>query len=328
MDATRWTETRHTQEPPWRERARKAAHAALAFVLGRLHGPRTKPPPVARTEPPLDALNAAFHEVYDAARESAHREGPVFVVLADELVVFRDGVRTAYSFSPQAFHVIKAATHAPVALFTWLHDRTPPEPAALAAFRARLCDSAARVSSTDLGLTAQARGDLQVVLAACLALVERGPERATTLEGFARQLGPVLLRLSHEATRIQLAQLHAHTQQALSPLTPSERRALQVVVAGNHQARARSLAMQYFEKRFDEPPGVERRITYAEGVCDEQAALLLVGTRRIDRVLARAFFGDERRLQRDILGDAARDQLSNAVYPPVFEDGLNERSSG
>ena len=69
--------------------------------------------------------------------------------------------------------------------------------------------------------------------------------------------------------------------------------------------------MQYFRKRFAEPSGVETHVTYAEGVRDERAALALVATQRLDRSVALAFFGDEKRLQRDILGDAAERQLGS-----------------
>jgi hypothetical protein len=68
--------------------------------------------------------------------------------------------------------------------------------------------------------------------------------------------------------------------------------------------------MQYFERLLDEPAGAEHRVTYAEGATSVNAALTLLGTRRMDRAIARAFFGDAGRLQRDILGDEAKGQLS------------------
>lgn len=64
--------------------------------------------------------------------------------------------------------------------------------------------------------------------------------------------------------------------------------------------------MQYFQRRFGESEGDDDRVTYGENVSDEAEAIALVGTRRLDFELARAFFGDERRLQRDVLGDAAK----------------------
>jgi hypothetical protein len=88
-------------------------------------------------------------------------------------------------------------------------------------------------------------------------------------------------------------------------LSEDERRSLEVVVAGDHQARARSLAMQYFQRRFGEERRRETRIAYGERVATVAEALELVGTRRIDRAVAAAFYGDPTRLQQDVLGDAA-----------------------
>ena len=50
---------------------------------------------------------------------------------------------------------------------------------------------------------------------------------------------------------------------------------------------------------------------------DEASALALIGTRRLDRTVARAFFGDARRLQRDLLGDAAHELLAEASLAPI-----------
>jgi hypothetical protein len=136
-----------------------------------------------------------------------------------------------------------------------------------------------------------------------------GRVSAEGLRAFAAAAGPASLRAAADATRVQLEALDAHVARALGAMAPEERRGLQVVVTGNHQARARSLPLQYFQKLFGEAPGEERRVAYAEGASDEAGALALVGTRRLDRAIAGAFFGEPRRLQRDGLGDAARERL-------------------
>jgi hypothetical protein len=115
----------------------------------------------------------------------------------------------------------------------------------------------------------------------------------------------VLLQLTEEATRLELAALDRAANEALSDLASDEQQRLEIVVAGAHQARARSLPLQYFQRRLGEEPGEERRIAYAEVATSPEEALTLVGTRQLDRTLAKAFFGDEKRLQRDVLGDAA-----------------------
>jgi hypothetical protein len=116
---------------------------------------------------------------------------------------------------------------------------------------------------------------------------------------------------------MQLAALHEVVEDELSALSDKERRGLQVVVAGDHQARARNLGMQYFEKRFGESPGQERRVTYGEGMQNAEEALVLIGKRRVDRAIATAFFGDGERLQRDVLGDAAATLLGDFRATPI-----------
>lgn len=275
--------------------------------------PKEVPPAPASTDTPLDAVNEQFHEAHEAARNQARHDGPVLVVLADELIVFVDGARRAYSFSPPLFHVLKSAAHAPVALFA-LCERAPSElSSALSALHDHICQALVRLSGAELELEDAVRDDVRSVLERTRDLAHAlqagtGRER---VDAFAAAVGPTLLRLAHAATRVQLAALHAHASEVLGTLSPQQRRALHVVVAGDHQARVRSLPMQYFKKLLGEPAAEERRVTYAEGVRDERAAFELVGAQRLDRCMARAFFGEEKRLQRDILGDAAALELES-----------------
>jgi hypothetical protein len=138
-----------------------------------------------------------------------------------------------------------------------------------------------------------------------------------SLRDFALRAGPVLVRLTEHATRVQLAALHEVVEEEISALSDKELRVLQVVVAGDHQARVRSLGMQYFEKRFGESPGREGRVTYGEGIQNAEEALVLIGKRRVDRAIATAFFGDGERLQRDVLGDAAATLLRDFAARPI-----------
>lgn len=303
-----------------------ARRALDPFLLGTLAGAlaalglrralRPDPPPLARVGTALDDVNDAFHAFYDRAKQSAALDAPVFLVLADELVLVRRGERRAYSFAPRLFHVIKSAAHAPVALYAALHrlgdgalDASTRE--RLAALRPKLVGSLGSLdgATEERAALDNLRGPLQASLDLLDGALVRGRVSAAELAAFAKATGPALLRGTDDATRLQLDALDAHVARALDAMGDDERGAFQVVVTGDHQARARSLAMQYFQKLVGEPPGDERRVAYAEGVRDEAEALALVGTRRLDRAVAEAFFDDPKRLQRDVLGDAARERL-------------------
>ena len=98
-----------------------AAGGAWASVLVRRVRNREAPPP-ASVGGPLDEVNAAFHDSYGDARRNAELGGPILLVLADALVLYRGERRDELRFSPRVFHVIKSVAHGAVALFTELHE--------------------------------------------------------------------------------------------------------------------------------------------------------------------------------------------------------------
>jgi len=277
-------------------------------------------------EAALEAVNEQFHETYDGAKTEAEYESPVFVLLADTLVVCCRGVRTELRYTPDAFVLLKSISHAPVSLYAELQRGDPANvsPATrqrleklrelVLQTRKRLQEDAARV-----GLTEDASRDVRAILHSCETMLETAAGGTTRelLEQFAHDIGPVLQRLMHEATRLQLDSLHECVERALAPMSREDRASLQVVVTGDHQARARSLAMQYFKQRLREPEDSEERVAYAEGVTDEKEAFELVGTRRLDHAVAAAFFGDRKRLQRDLLGDSAQELLREQPCEPI-----------
>lgn len=276
------------------------------------------------TNTPLDDVNAAFHDGYDAHRAAAEEAGPVFVVIGDCLFVCGQGQMRSVSVTPRAFHVMKSVAHAPVAVYVALSagGQSPADQAApptLQRLQAAVTSSLA-AAAAELGQTPAAQ-ECQAVLTETSAFIDRvlreGGATREQREAFAAAMGPRLLRLTDQATELQLLALHTAVEEALATLTPTQQRALEVVVVGDHQARQRSLAMQYFRKRLGEAAGAEERVAYAEAVPDVDQALALIGKRRLDRQIARAFFADDKRLQRDVLGDAAKARLDGVTLAPI-----------
>ncbi len=257
-------------------------------------------PPIARVDGPLDAVNDAFHESYDRTRADAEEDGPILVVLADELVLVRGKTEARFPVTPRAFHVIKSIAHAPIALWVLLQrpDGRPAVDALHASMRRSLDTLDADVEDPEAA--ASLRQLLELTLAAT----------RDDLGRVAQAVGPLLLRAIDDATKLQLTALHARTDEIFARLAPGEEAKLRVAVTGDHQARVRSLGMQYFRKRLADPEDFEDRVLYAEGVTDATEAAALVGKQRLDRAIAKAFFGDEKRLQRDVLGDAAKARLA------------------
>ncbi len=296
---------------------------AAPSKIAKPAGDPSQPPRVGGA---LDGVNDGFHAAYDGARDQAKLDAPVFVVHADALFVFRHDTKREVPLTPRIFHVIKSAAHAPVAIFAVFHRNGDDHGGALERPAGGRIDALREhVAQALAALGAEYEADREIteairaVLDASLAFLARALGEATPgttptgveLDAFARATGKQLLHMTTLATRVQLTALHEVVDKALSELDAGERRGLQVVVTGDHQARVRSLAMQYFRKRFGEAEGAEDRVTYAEGVEDVDEALALVGTRRLDMAIAKAFFGDAKRLQRDVLGDAVHELLSS-----------------
>ncbi len=249
--------------------------------------------------PALDAANATFHEAYDKTRDDARRVVPVLVVLADRLVLRNGEQRAAVDFSPELFHVIKSVVHVPLAAYIATLGAAPT-PALAERTRAARASVAQRRDEPEIVQR------LLAILDATLAFLD-APGDA---EDFARRMGPQLLASTDDATCLQLRALDRAATTLLEKLTASERAEAHVVVAGAHQARARSLGMQYFAKVLGEDAAA-LRLAYAESVETEDEAVQLVGTRRVDRAIGHAFFGDAERLQRDVLGDSAKSRLQD-----------------
>jgi hypothetical protein len=293
--------------------ARKLGRAARAKPVGR-----------AKIGAPYDDIDDEFHAAYERARVDIEGEIPVLVVLADELVLLQGGQRKSWSFAPESYHLIKMISHAPLAIFSALQPgRSAAQVEDAMGRRVSMLgwleDAALRLDERAKGLRPEVIADLRAVLSASAQFLEhpRSEQSAAAVNTFAAGLGPVLLRLIDAATQLQLDALHTHVQEALGDLSVEAKAQLEVIVTGNHQARVRSLPMQYFKRRFNEPASTERRVVYAEGVDNERDALALVGTRRLDRALSRAFFGEPWRMQRDLLGDSAQAKLEEAQLAPI-----------
>jgi hypothetical protein len=78
---------------------------------------------------------------------------------------------------------------------------------------------------------------------------------------------------------------------------------------GSAMPRQGQIVVQYFAKLLGEP-GEGRRIIYAEGLWTEDRALDLLGKHLLDGAIGRDFFGDDRRMMRDLLADAAKEYLA------------------
>lgn len=260
---------------------------------------------------PFEAGNHSFHDAYAGARDNVRHQVPILIVSPTEISLHRRGQRRVWPYSRPLFERAKVAAHVAVALFAFTAAESNPAEArtGIARLREHISAALAQASGSD---------EIDVLLQRCLAFARSVCDQSFTEQSraeFASDAGPRILRITELATCEQMAGLHAAVEAASGELSDRERAELQVVVVGDHQARTRSLGMQYFKWRFREGD-TDERVTYGENVEDEDEAISLVAKRRLDQRIARAFFGDEHRLQRDVLGDAAKRCLDQMNFPP------------
>lgn len=266
----------------------------------------------------MTALNEAARAAYrDARREALARVDPLVIAGPGSLVLIHRGVRTSVEAMPPDYTDLKMVSHIALGLHALLFgqegalssERLPR----LRAFRARVVELSTSLERRGL---APARLDPQRrLVASSIGFVDgvlaRGALAAGELVRFERAVAPSLLASVADAARAQLDWTHAQVSAWRRTLSPAAWQSLHVVVIGGHQPREAYVLMAYFQRLLGEP--LEgRRIIYAEGLWQEDAALELLGTHLLDATIGEGFFGDPRRMHRDLLGDAA------AAYLPTL----------
>ncbi|HSO00168.1 MAG TPA: RidA family protein [Candidatus Nanopelagicales bacterium] len=270
---------------------------------------------------PLGALDQAFHDAYAARRDEILAGiGPLIAQIDDRLVLRRAGQRSEGPARTRRFHELKAVDHVPLALFVMLSGRRGPLDAAiraqLLAYRPLL--DAAAGDLERLGLPPEQLARQRRILDASRAFVDdtlaAGSASPPALSAYTRALAPDLLRNVEDAARDQLETTHATVEGWRRAMTPEELDRLQAVVAVSHMSRPGNIAFQYFsltlgerwEGRFDqEHLRADKRVLAAEAAEDEAAAFALLATHTLDAAVAARFFGEEDRMNRDLLADPA-----------------------
>ncbi|AKJ04689.1 hypothetical protein ATI61_101232 [Archangium gephyra] len=307
-------------------------------------GPAQSAPPStdAALEPsdPLSALNMAFREAYAARRDAVLASmGPVIAQIDDQLILRRGGQRLVGPARTRRYHELKVVTHVPLALHVLLSGRRGPMDAAT---RERLAGIRRLITSALEGL--ERRGFTQEqstrqrrILEASAAILEQALAgdgvSAEALSAYTRAQVPDILRNAEDAARDQIETMHATIEAWKQQMTPEELDRLRAVVAVSHTARPGNVALQYFsvtlgetwEGRFDQEdlqPG--KRVLASETSFDEAAAFSLLATHVLDASVGTRFFGEEIRLERDLLADAAERILARMFHkepePPATPD--------
>jgi hypothetical protein len=304
------------------------ALAPFILFLGLPREPRFRGGGVARAEQqpvadPLLSLNDSFREAYSRCRqEFINRSGDVILVESDDLVLIHKGERSQVRFVPEPFHVLKAVSHIPLAVYVMLVELedTPlgkENLEGLQAYRQRIAQI--EPSLKDRGLTETVlqrhREIIQASLVFLDSVLEKKLVKRDELGNFTREIGPKLLVSAADATQIELDALDKQVTAWRATLSEGEWKRLHVVIMGSAMPRRGNLAIQYFAQLLGEK-GEGKRIVYAEALFDEKRASNLLGTHLLDTRIGVDFFDDPERMHRDLLADAAAEYLKKMAAKP------------
>jgi len=278
----------------------------------------------SQTPAELEALNAASRKMYAAARQREIAKIPAAILVSgDDLILRKNGKRTVSTVIPREYHTLKSIAHTTLALFAHLSSE-PGKPLddermkRLKEYEALL--TAAGPIMEKAGLDAPILTRQKRLLARALEFTSKvlqdGKVSADDLAKFCHSSRPDILANGAEAARAQLLATHKQVMEWKKDMTAEEWSTLTVIVSGAQTARVENAAVQYFARLFGESNGEGRRVVYAESLWDEEKAINLLGTLRLDGKLSTGVFGDPFRMYRDFLADGARTALDDIFAAP------------
>ena len=283
---------------------------------------------------PLAAVNVSFHEAYTRLVEQVLLElgetVPVIVLIGDDATLLCDGSEQHEQVISAAYHELKALAHLAFGVQLTLMANGTGRLTELTASelhekRAQIREAQAAANSTPASASSSATMKApDELLCRARTLVDRVLEEGAVdferLEEHVRALASHALETAQLAVCIELEQLHALLGRWRSDLGEERWAGLYVVICGAHQPRYREATCQYFGQLLHQAEGYgaerEDRLVYGEGLCDVNAALDLLARHIVDQRASNLLFGDRRRLQEDLLADAARTEVRK-LFPKV-----------
>lgn len=284
---------------------------------------KQKPAEARKLPAEFDALNGGSRKMYAATRTQVLASIPVVIVVSgDDLVLRKKGTRTVVTVIPADYHALKCIAHTTVGLFAHLSVE-PDRPLNEERLKA-LKDYQALLTATEpavekFGFDADALARQKRILARAQKLTATvladGKVSGDELTKFCRASREDVVANARDAARAQLLGTHKQVLEWKKDMTAEEWATLTVVIPTTAPARAENTPVQYFARLFGETNGESRRVVCAESLWDEEAAVNLLGTLRVDGKLGVAMFGDGFRMYRDFMADGARVAIDDILAP-------------
>jgi hypothetical protein len=293
------------------------------YTRRELDEARERPP---RNEP-FAAINISFHESYTRLVEQVLAQlgdsVPVVVLIGDDATLLCEGREQHEQVIPARYHELKALAHLAFGVQLTLMANGRGHIAELTANE--LHEQRAQIRKAHAALnTSPTMKPATELLCRARELVDRvlaeGVVNLERLQEHIRALASHALATAQLAVCAELEQLHAVLGRWRNDLGEKRWAGLYVVICGAHQPRYREATCQYFWQLLHESEGSgaerEDRLVYAEAMCDVNSALDLLARHIVDQRASNLLFGDRRRLQEDLLADAASTEVRK-LFPKV-----------
>jgi hypothetical protein len=276
----------------------------------------------------LAEVNQAFHKVYEQlvpeVQSHLGHDRPVIIAIDENLKLFADGTERSEKYIPDDYHRLKAVCHHAFGVQLMMTSNGEGQLKDLTAQRSehvRTLIDAALAHLQEQQLPQETLESSRAILQLSRDLITESLQSATVrsaaFEKFARQVGPHLANNIAIATQRDLDHIHEIVSAWRQALGEAKWARTYVVLCEGHQMRAGQATKQYFQRLLHDKDAtgaaMEDRVVYAEGCKDITAAFDLLTRHLIDQRSSRIFFGDQHRLQVDILADAAREYLSKLL---------------
>jgi hypothetical protein len=278
---------------------------------------------------PFAAINVGFHVTYTRLVEQVLAQlgesVPVVVLIGDDATLLCDGGEQREQVIPARYHELKALAHLAFGVQLTLMANGSGRLTELTANelhekRVQIREAQAAVNTAS-SVATKAPAEL---LCRARTLVDRVLDEGVVdfdrLHEHVRALASHALETAQLAVCIELEQLHALLGRWRNDLGERRWAGLYVVICGAHQPRYREATCQYFGQLLHQPDGYgaerEDRLVYGEGLCDVNTALDLLARHIVDQRASNLLFGDRRRLQEDLLADAANTEVRK-LFPKV-----------
>ncbi len=283
---------------------------------------------------PFAAINVGFHKTYTGLVEQVLAQLgesiPVIVVMGDGATLLCDGGEQREQVIPARYHELKALAHLAFGVQLTLMANGSGRLTELTAdelhekrAQIREAQAAANTSSPTPTVTIASNVPAEL-LCHVRTLIDKvlseGVVDFDRLQENIRVLASHALETAQLAVCIELEKLHALLGRWRSDIGERRWAGLYAVICGAHQPRYREATCQYFGRLLHQVEGYgaerEDRLVYGEGLCDVNTAVDLLARHIVDQRASNLLFGDRRRLQEDLLADAANAELRK-LFPKM-----------